>query len=110
MRRSATAGRIADQNGAMKTVALEGLLVCNDPADAALVLELLPAHIALTRSEPGCLAFVVAPTDNPLVWSVSELFSSAESFRSHQTRAASSEWGVATASIERRYTVTGMDA
>ncbi len=90
-------------------VTLEGQLVCRDTDDALLIVELLPTHIALTRAEPGCLAFDVTPTDDPFVWDVRERFSSAESFRSHQERVATSEWGVATASIERRYTVTGID-
>ncbi|MEN2740227.1 antibiotic biosynthesis monooxygenase [Microbacterium sp. X-17] len=93
----------------MTTVTLEGLLVCRDADDAALVAELLPTHIALTRAEAGCLSFVVVATDDPLVWSVSERFSDPASFRSHQARVASSEWGAATASIERRYVVTGLD-
>lgn len=93
----------------MSIVTLEGSLICDHPAEAALVAALLPSHIRLTRAEPGCLAFEVTSTDDPLVWSVSERFSNAQSFRAHQTRVATSEWGVATASIERRYSVTGLD-
>jgi quinol monooxygenase YgiN len=91
-------------------IALEGLLICHDRAEATLVAELLPAHIALTLAEPGCLSFAVQPTDDPLVWSVSERFSTAESFQAHQARVRASEWGLATVSIERRYSVTGLDA
>lgn len=88
---------------------LEGQLVCRDAAEVALIEELLPTHIELTRAEAGCLAFDVAPTGDPLVWRVSEQFSSAESFQAHQKRVAASEWGQATSAIERRYTVAGLD-
>jgi quinol monooxygenase YgiN len=94
----------------MNTVELDGQLVCHDAADVALIEKFLPAHIELTRAEPGCFAFDVTATENPLVWTVSEQFSSPESFRSHQQRVAASEWGQATSAIERRYTVTGLDA
>lgn len=95
--------------GGEPVIELEGLLVCHDDAEAALVAELLPTHLALTLAEPGCLSFAVRPTDDPLIWSVSERFSTAESFQAHQARVSASEWGVATVSIERRYTVTGLE-
>lgn len=66
----------------------------------------LPEHIRLTRAEPGCLSFEVSPTINPLVWQVDEQFQDDASFLAHQQRVAASEWGRATASIERRYEIT----
>lgn len=68
----------------------------------------LPLHIELTRAEQGCLSFEVNLTQNPLVWQVDEQFQDALSFRAHQQRVAASEWGRATAGIERRYGITGV--
>ncbi len=90
-------------------VTLGGLLVCRDVEESELVAALLPAHVARTRAEPGCLRFEVDATDDPLVWTVAERFSDATSFRAHQARVAASDWGRATAAIERRYTVSGLD-
>jgi quinol monooxygenase YgiN len=93
----------------MTTVMLTGFLLCRDRAESELVATLLPAHVSLTRAEAGCRSFDVEATDNALVWSVSERFSDATSFRAHQARVASSEWGKATASMERRYVISGLD-
>ncbi|HEY1135493.1 MAG TPA: antibiotic biosynthesis monooxygenase [Nocardioides sp.] len=92
----------------MGEVRLRGELVCDDAAEAATVAEHLPRHVALTRAEPGCRSFAVTPTDDPLVWQVDECFTDAAAFRAHQARVAASEWGVATARIERRYRVEGI--
>jgi quinol monooxygenase YgiN len=92
----------------MSGVVLSGRLLCADAEQARAVREHLPEHIALTRAEPGCIVFDVAPTDDPLIWEVSERFESADVFRAHQTRVAASEWGRVTAQIERRYTVEGL--
>lgn len=92
----------------MGEVRLSGELVCRNGDDMALVAELLPAHITLTRAEAGCLAFDVDRSDGALVWQVSERFRDADAFRAHQARAGSSPWGVRTAHLERRYTVEGL--
>jgi len=89
-------------------VRLSGQLVCVDARQARRVVELLPEHIEITRTEPGCLSFEVAPTDDPLVWQVDELFASESAFAAHQARVAASTWGRETADIERRYSVTGL--
>ncbi|MGC5616469.1 putative quinol monooxygenase [Georgenia sp. Z1491] len=86
-------------------VRLSGLLVCASAGEAELVQRYLPGHTALTRSGPACLSFEVRPTSDPLVWQVVELFADEAGFAGHQERAAASEWGRATAHIERRYTV-----
>ena len=67
-----------------------------------------PQHIALTRAEPGCLAFDVVASAVTGVWDVAERFADEASFRAHQERVSASEWGAATAGIERRYTVRGL--
>ena len=89
-------------------VRLTGLLVCADEHDAALVAELLPAHLAATRAETGCVAFEVRPTSDPLVWEVAEEFTDAAAFARHQERASASPWGRRTAHVERRYVVSGL--
>ncbi|MEN0128845.1 MAG: antibiotic biosynthesis monooxygenase [Brevundimonas sp.] len=89
----------------MGEIQLDGVLVCRDPESAAVVRRHLPAHVALTRGEPGCLAFDVDPSDDPFVWTVHERFSDDESFRAHQARVAASEWGRVTSGIERRYEI-----
>lgn len=89
----------------MPGVRLTGLLVCADDDQAAIVARELPAHIALTRAEPGCLSFEVAATDDPLVWRVDEAFADPTAFAAHQERVRDSRWGAATAGIQRRYRV-----
>jgi quinol monooxygenase YgiN len=90
-------------------VVLRGKLVCATDAEAALVRSHLPRHIELTRAEPGCISFEVRRIDDPLVWQVDETFASTSAFEAHQARVAASEWGRATAGIERCYTVEGLD-
>jgi quinol monooxygenase YgiN len=92
----------------MSEVRLTGRLVCGDPEEARLVAEHLSEHIASTRAERGCLAFDVTPTADPLVWRVEERFEDESAFRAHQHRVVTSEWGRATAGIERRYSVHGL--
>ncbi|TFC00202.1 GNAT family N-acetyltransferase [Cryobacterium sp. MDB2-33-2] len=89
-------------------VSLSGQLVCRTQDQAETVREYLQLHLALTRAEPGCLSFNVTRTSNPLVWQVEERFEHASAFEAHQERVASSEWGHATAGIERRYSVIGL--
>lgn len=83
-------------------------LRCRTAREAARVIEHLPAHLALTRAEAGCLVFEVTPTEDPLVWSVDERFMDAAAYRAHQQRVAASAWGGATAGIERSYEVEGL--
>ncbi|MDD7972613.1 putative quinol monooxygenase [Roseinatronobacter alkalisoli] len=87
-------------------VALQGALRCADAAQADIVQRHLPEHIRLSRAEAGCLQFDVTPTDDPLVWAVSERFATRIAFDAHQRRVKASVWGQATAAIARSYTVT----
>lgn len=93
----------------MGEVRLSGYLRCKNDSEAELVKEHLPAHIALTRAEPGCISFEVTPTADTLVWTVEECFADSDAFRAHQERVAASEWGAMTSGIARDYTVTGLD-
>lgn len=74
-------------------VALHGRLICTDMAQMLLALDLLPDHSAASRAEPGCLRFEVAQSDDPMVWTLSEVFADEAAFAAHQARAADSRWG-----------------
>ncbi|MEH6644961.1 putative quinol monooxygenase [Sulfitobacter sp.] len=89
-------------------VTLTGTLTCISEDEAVRVRASLPDHIALTRAEQGCISFDVSPTDNPIVWTVSERFEDAASFEAHQTRTASSDWATQTKGIARAYKIDGM--
>lgn len=72
----------------------------------AAVLAALPAHIALTRAEPGCLSFEVAPDpDNAERLLVAETFSDQAAFDAHQARASASAWADVTAGLPRHYRI-----
>ena len=90
----------------MGRVRLEGYLAV-PPDRLAQVLAALPAHIALTQAEPGCLAFEVSqsPTEPGHVL-VTELFADQAAFEQHQARVSSSRWGQVTAGMDRHYTIT----
>jgi quinol monooxygenase YgiN len=85
---------------------LTGRLICTTHAQARAVMMALPDHIRLTRNEPGCVAFEVTPSDDPLIWQVEERFTDPAAFAAHQARVANSDWGAQTAGITRDYTVT----
>jgi quinol monooxygenase YgiN len=81
------------------------------PADRLdAVTDALPAHIALTRAEPGCLSFEVTPdSDHPGRFSVAELFTDRAAFEAHQARAGASPWAEVTAGIPRHYQIEEVD-
>ena len=87
-------------------IRLEGRLICANAAEAEIVRRALPAHVAATRAEPGCLSFDVVPAEDPLVWTVTETFADRAAFDAHQARTRNSEWGRETARIARDYSVT----
>lgn len=90
-------------------IRIRGELVCADAAESDAVVRHLPEHAARTRAEPGCLAFEVAPTADPLVWRVDELFRDDDAVDAHRERLAGSAWARATAGIERRYAQTTVE-
>ena len=92
----------------MSQVHLSGQLVCRDQDQAAVVTEHLSDHVARTRAEHGCLSFSVMSTDDPMVWQVDECFQDSSALKAHQDRVAGSDWGRATAGIERRYAIDGL--
>jgi quinol monooxygenase YgiN len=89
----------------MMAVHLSGQLICKDATEAALVRQLLPDHIRLTRAEAGCEMFNVTPSADPLVWDVAERFTTQAGFDAHQTRTRASAWGQQTSHIARDFAV-----
>ncbi|MGL4321297.1 MAG: putative quinol monooxygenase [Paracoccaceae bacterium] len=90
----------------MGIVRLTGQLLCATDADAALVAQHVPTHIALTHAEPGCLTFNVVQTADPLIWQVDESFVDQAAFEAHQTRTRASEWHALSAHIPRQFAIT----
>lgn len=88
-------------------VHLSGTLTCAGPDDVRAIAHHVAAHVAASRAEPGCLAFDLWQTDDPMVWQVRERFASAAAFAAHQRRTRASAWWAATGHIPRRFTVTG---
>jgi quinol monooxygenase YgiN len=77
------------------------------PERVAAVAAALPEHIALTRAEPGCLAFEVkASPDMPGRLLVSETLVDRAAFDAHQARAQASAWAQVQVGLPRRYTIT----
>ena len=74
-------------------IALHGRLICADMGQLMTALARLPDHVAASRAEPGCLRFDIAQSDDPLVWTLSEVFVDAAAFAAHQARTADSPWG-----------------
>ena len=67
----------------------------------------LPAHIALTQAEPGCLVFRV--TENLDIvgrFDVYEEFTDRKAFDAHQTRGENSPWAEITKGIPRHFQIT----
>lgn len=74
-------------------VALHGSLTCTDMGQMMTALSLLPDHVDLSRAEPGCLRFDITQAEDPMVWTLSEVFADADAFAAHQARTADSVWG-----------------
>jgi quinol monooxygenase YgiN len=82
-------------------VALSGLLICADLDQLKIVLEYVPAHIAASRAEPGCLFFDITQSDDPLIWRVEELFASEAALAAHTARTKASLWAEKSAALTR---------
>ncbi|WP_248170945.1 MULTISPECIES: putative quinol monooxygenase [unclassified Microbacterium] len=91
-------------------VRLSGRLICHTAEEADAVRRHLARHIELTLAEPGCLRFEITSLGGGRAWSVEELFIDEAAFRAHQHRMADSDWGRATAGLERRYRITGLSS
>lgn len=85
----------------MTEFSLTGTLNCASLHDAGIVAAHVGDHIRLSRAEPGCLAFDITPTADPLVWQIAERFVDRAAFDIHQTRTRASQWFRATGHIPR---------
>lgn len=84
---------------------LTGTLSCA-PGEAGAVRAALPAHVRLTRAEPGCASFDIAETA-PGVFAVSEAFNDRAAFEAHQTRTRASAWWRITGHMARDFRLDG---
>lgn len=88
---------------AQPMVALQGRLICADMGQMMAALSLLPDHLRLSRAEPGCLRFEMWQDEDPMIWHLSELFTSPGAFAAHQARTRASEWGQGSAGMGRDF-------
>lgn len=86
-------------------IRLTGTLHC-PPDRASAVRDALPAHVGLSRAEPGCLSFDVTETA-PGVFAVSETFTDRAAYDAHQTRTRASAWWRITGHMARDFTLDG---
>ncbi|MBM3604990.1 MAG: GNAT family N-acetyltransferase [Alphaproteobacteria bacterium] len=84
-------------------VTMHGRLICADMGQMLSALDLLPDHVQQSRAEPGCLRFDVGQGDDPLIWSVDEIFADEDAFAAHQVRTADSQWARDSCQIGRDY-------
>jgi len=91
------------------TLRVSGRLVCQSEQQADMVRRHLPEHGRLTKAEPGCLAFDVTATDDPLIWHVEESFRDRKALEFHQQRTRDSAWWAATDGVSREFEVFGLD-
>ncbi len=64
----------------------------------------LEEHIRLTRAEPGCKRFEIAPDPSfPGRFSVSEEFIDRAAFEAHQERISESQWCLVSRDLRRYY-------
>lgn len=87
--------------GMGQNIVITGYLTCA-PEDLDLVLKILPRHIALSRAEPGCLAFSItqAPHDH-CRFDINERFVDQAAFDAHTARTKKSDWWHKTRHIPR---------
>lgn len=85
---------------------LKGTLICTSMNEVDIIKKHLPLHIELTKKEEGCLFFEVLQTEEPLVWTVKEIFRNQKAYDLHQTRTKNSDWYQLTKHIKRSYKIT----
>ena len=87
-------------------VKLSGYLDVSN-SDIPLVEKHLPTHIILSRAEDGCISFdVYVDPEKPGRYLVEEEFTTQAAFDAHQARVKQSDWGRATAHLQRKYKIT----
>lgn len=93
----------------MNKVILKGYITVPEN-ELTSIRDALPAHIAATKSESGCILFEVKESDEEKGrFDVYEEFESKLAFDSHQVRVKNSNWGRITKNVIRNYTIEGID-
>lgn len=90
--------------GVTGVIRLTGTIRCA-PDEARALAGAVPAHVALTRAEPGCLSFDIRPTADPCVYDVDETFRDRAAFEAHQARTRSSAWWEVTSRMTRDFEI-----
>jgi quinol monooxygenase YgiN len=85
-----------------------GRLLCGSVGDVEILRSHITEHIIRTTAEPGCVAFNVFQSDDPLIWHVEECFVDKEAFEFHQQRTRASTWWMTTVDILRDYEISGL--
>lgn len=76
--------------------------------DLAVFKGALPAHIRLSRAEPGCEHFSISPVPGIAGrFAVEETFQSQAAFELHTARTRKSDWWQKTRHIPRNLKITG---
>ncbi|MCC6001980.1 MAG: antibiotic biosynthesis monooxygenase [Pararhodobacter sp.] len=84
-------------------VRLSGRLICATREEALQVQAHLAEHVRRSRAEPGCLAFEIRPTRDPMVWQVDECFADGAALEAHRARTLGSPWWAATREVRREF-------
>ena len=90
-------------------IRLRGTLTCLTAADLAVVQTYLPEHICLSRAEPGCIAFDVRQSADPLIWLLDETYTDKAAFEAHQTRNRASVWWEFSQGLRRDFNLSDGD-
>lgn len=87
---------------------ITGTISCTSE-ELPVLFRALPDHIALSLSEPGCLAFsITQQPGNECVFDVSEKFTDKAAFDTHTARTRASVWWERTQSFPRNIVVTSI--
>ena len=91
----------------MPRVHVTGFMICRTLEESDRVAAALPAHIALTRAEPGCLIFeVLRSSADPCRFAVRQCYRSPEAYDAHHARTLASDWWKVTSHVPRDFRIT----
>jgi quinol monooxygenase YgiN len=85
-------------------ITLTGTIRCA-PDEVAIPSAAIPEHVRLTRTEPGCVHFVILPTADRCLFEVEERFADAAAFATHQARTRASPWWSRTGHMVREFRI-----
>ena len=89
---------------------LTGFLICRTLDEADRVSALIPAHVAATRDERGCLDYEIwRSMADPVCFAVRAVYRDREALAAHQVRTSGSDWGRVTGGATRDFRLTETD-